>query len=50
MTELSDVLKREHKAAERCHICPKEFNDPQNKKITATTRACFEGQPIIIAM
>ena len=50
MTELSDVLKREHKAAERCHICPKEFNDPQNKKITATTRAFFEGQPIIIAM
>ena len=31
--ELTDVLKREHKAAEKCHICLKEFNDPQNKKI-----------------
>ena len=30
---LSDVLKREHKAAERCHICLKELNDPQNKKV-----------------
>ena len=30
---LSDVLKREHKAAERCHICLKEFSDPQNKKV-----------------
>ena len=33
MIELNDVLKREHKAAERCHICLKEFNDPQNKKV-----------------
>ena len=27
---LSDVLEREHKAGERCHICLKD--DPQNKK------------------
>ena len=33
MIELNDVLKREHKAAERCHICLKEFNKPQNKKV-----------------
>ena len=33
MTELTDALKREHKAAEKCHICLKEFNDPQNKKV-----------------
>ena len=33
MIELMDVLKREHEAAEKCHICLKEFNDPQNKKV-----------------
>ena len=33
MTELTDVLKREHKAVEKCHICLKEFNDPKNKKV-----------------
>ena len=33
MTELTDVLKREHKAAEKCHICLKEFNGPKNKKV-----------------
>ena len=33
MIELSNVLKKEHKAAEWCHICLKEFNDPQNKKV-----------------
>ena len=33
MIELSDVLKKEHKVAERCHVCLKEFNDPQNKKV-----------------
>ena len=32
MIELTDVLKREHKAAEKCHICLKEFNDPRNRK------------------
>ena len=33
MIELTDVLKREHKASEKCQICLKEFNDPQNKKV-----------------
>ena len=33
MTKLTDVLKREHEAAEKCHICLKGFNDPKNKKV-----------------
>ena len=33
MTRLTDVLKREHEAAEKCHICLKEFNDPRNRKV-----------------
>ena len=33
MIELTDALKREHETAEKCHICLKEFNDPQNKKV-----------------
>ena len=33
MIELTDVLKREHKAAEKCYICLKEFNDPHIKKV-----------------
>ena len=33
MTGLSDVFKREHEAAEKCHICLKEFNDRKNKKV-----------------
>ena len=33
MTKLTDVLKREHEAAEKCHICLKEFNDPDNRKV-----------------
>ena len=33
MIKLTDVLKREHKAAEKCHICLKEFNDPRNRKV-----------------
>ena len=33
MAELTDVLKREHKAAKRCHIYLKEFNDRQNRKV-----------------
>ena len=33
MIELTDVLNREQKAAEKCYICLKEFNDPQNKKV-----------------
>ena len=33
MIELTDVLKREHKSAKKCHICLKEFNDHQNRKL-----------------
>ena len=33
MIELNDVLKREHKATQRCHICLKDFNEPRNKKV-----------------
>ena len=33
MTGLTDESKREHKAAEKCHICLKGFNDPKNKKV-----------------
>ena len=33
MIELTDVLKREHEAAETFHVCLKEFNDPHNKKL-----------------
>ena len=33
MTKLTDVRKREHEAAEKCHICLKEFNDLKNRKI-----------------
>ena len=33
MIKLTDVLKREHKEARNCHICLKEFNDPQNRKL-----------------
>ena len=33
MIKPSDVLKREHEAAEKCHICLKEFNDPRNRKV-----------------
>ena len=33
MTELTDMLKREHETAEKCHVCLKEFNDQQNRKV-----------------
>ena len=33
MTELTDVLKRKQKAAEKCLIYLKEVNDPRNKKV-----------------
>ena len=33
MTKLTDVLKREHEAAEKCHVCLKEFYDPRNRKV-----------------
>ena len=31
--KLTDVLKREHEAAEKCHICLKRFNDLRNRKV-----------------
>ena len=34
LTKLTDVLKREHKAAEKCHICLKEFSDARNRKVS----------------
>ena len=48
MIDLTDVLKREHKAAKKCHNCLKEFNDPQNKKVRDHCHN-IEGQPTIIA-
>ena len=30
MSKPTDVLKREHEAAEKCYICFKEFNYPKN--------------------
>ena len=33
MTKLTDVLKTDREAAEMCHICLKEFNDPRNRKV-----------------
>ena len=33
MIKLTDVQKREHEAAEECHICLKEFNDPKNRRV-----------------
>ena len=33
MIGLTEVLKSEHEAAEKCHICLKEFNDRKNKKM-----------------
>ena len=33
MTEPTDALKREHKAAEKCYVCLKEFNDPKDRKV-----------------
>ena len=33
MIKLTDVLKRELEAVEKCHICLKEFNDPWNRKV-----------------
>ena len=33
MTKLTDVLKREQEAAEKYHICLKEFNDLRNIKV-----------------
>ena len=33
MTELTDVLKREHEPAETCHICFKPFDDLKNQEV-----------------
>ena len=33
MTRLTNESKREHEAAEKCHICLKEFNDLRNRKV-----------------
>ena len=33
ITELIIVLKRERKAAEKCHICLTEFNGFENRKV-----------------
>ena len=33
MIELTDVLKREHETAKKFHICLKEFNDPEDRKV-----------------
>ena len=33
MTELTDVLKTEHKTAEKCHISLKEFDNPENRRV-----------------
>ena len=33
MTELTDVLKRGHKAAENCDVYFKEFNNSENRKV-----------------
>ena len=33
MTKLTDVVKREQKAAEKCHICLKEFSDPKDRNV-----------------
>lgn len=33
VTELTDMLKREHEAAEKYHICLKDFNIPENREV-----------------
>ena len=33
MVELTDALKREHEAPEKCHIWLNKFNDSKNKKV-----------------
>ena len=37
-TGLTNASKREHKTAEKCHICLKEFNDLKNKKVRDNCR------------
>ena len=47
MTKLTDMLKREYKAAEKCHICLREFNNPECRKVRnhCHTRVYIEEQP-----
>ena len=33
MTRLTDESKREYKAAKKCHVCLKGFNNPRNRKV-----------------
>ena len=33
MTKFTDVLKREHEAPEKFHICLKGFNDPKHRRV-----------------
>ena len=49
-TRLTDVLKRENEAAEKCHICLKNLMIQGIDKlgITAFALAYIEGQPKII--
>ena len=51
ITKLTDMLKREHGAAEKCHICLKEFNDPRNRKMRDHCHytSLYRKQPTIIA-
>lgn len=32
-TDLTNALKRKHEAAKKCHICLKEFDNAENKKV-----------------
>ena len=32
-TQITDVLKREHLAREKYHICLKDFNNPENREV-----------------
>ena len=33
MTGFTDVLKKEYEPVEKCHICLKEFHNPENRQI-----------------
>ena len=33
MIELTNMLKRQHKAPKKFHICVKEFSNPRNRKV-----------------
>lgn len=44
MTELTGVLKTEHKAAEKCNICLKKFNDDDKKKVWDQCHSAYEHQ------